>query len=132
MGSILNMTGAARASPLLLPPPSGLFMVTNPNTAMMTFVSIFLLFNARNRPHLRTNYLADALPGCRQPQRKIPSLSKSSHFTPLPASPRGKASISTIEKVLQFQLWALVSVCWFWMARGTIILNSIIIFSPES
>lgn len=30
MGSILNMTGAARAEPLLPPLPSGHFMVTNP------------------------------------------------------------------------------------------------------
>lgn len=37
MGSILNMTGTARVF-LPLPPPSGLFMVTKPNTVRMTFV----------------------------------------------------------------------------------------------
>ena len=107
MGSILNMTGTARVF-LSLPPPSGLFMVTKPNAVQVDFCFQKCL-NARNRPHFRINDLADALPGCRQPQRKTPLWSKSSHvcITPEMAEGKGKHFCST--EVLQFQPWWLVS-----------------------
>lgn len=109
VGSILNMTGHTRVSPVPSAPSLCHFMVANSNHSNNDYLLKKKEINARNRPHFRTNYLADAFPECRQPQRKIPFLCRSSHIHT--ASGAWKESISTPKRCCNSSLggWCLLA-----------------------